>query len=71
LQRIDRALLKGIFTCDRIELENPPIVVNPEKDPEVYSKLILNAPDSIEEESSCSRISEVSQISEVELTKQT
>lgn len=31
---MDRALLKGIYTNNRIELENPPIVFNPEKKPE-------------------------------------
>ena len=31
MQQLDRALLKGIYTDNKIELENPPIVVNPER----------------------------------------
>jgi len=35
---LDRALLKGIYTNNRIELENPPIVVNPERKLEIEKK---------------------------------
>jgi hypothetical protein len=38
LERLDRALLKGIYTNNRIELENPPIVVNPERKLEIEKK---------------------------------
>lgn len=30
LDRLDRVLIKGVFTNNRDELENPPLVVNPE-----------------------------------------
>ena len=38
LERLDRALLKGIYTNNRIQLENPPIVVNPERKLEIEKK---------------------------------
>ena len=38
LERLDRALLKGMYTNNRIELENPPIVVNPERKLEIEKK---------------------------------